>query len=226
MYSREYDKKTYTLGASGGLIHSSLVMQDRETDSYWSLMKGEVVGGELEGTIIEELPVGEKMKWKDWVAKYPQTLVLSVQEKEDAPFGYESYYQSEKGYRGTSAQDGRLKTKDPVFTFKIGNKKYAVPFDVLENGVTFMIGSHKIFLFRPAGVDIFYSTRAFITMGQGFALQDGRWVAIDSGCIFDVESGVFSNSKRECPERMNGFDTFWYNWSLNNPDTEVLGDTR
>ena len=23
-------------------------------------------------------------------------------------------------------------------------------------------------------------------------------------------------------ERLNGFDTFWYNWSLNNPETEVL----
>jgi hypothetical protein len=225
VYSREYNQKIYTLEASGGLIHSSLVMQDRESDSYWSLMKGEIVGGELEGTIIEELPVGEKMMWKDWVAKYPQTLVLSVKGKEDAPSGYKSYYQSDKGYRGSSAEDVRLKTKEPVFTFKIDEKKYAVPFKDLENGVTYDIGSKKIFLFRPEGVDIFNSTKAFISAGMGFVQHDEKWVEIDSGCIFDTESGVFLDGKKGCPERMNGFDTFWYNWSLNNPDTELLGDT-
>ena len=82
------------------------------------------MGGELEGTIIRELPVGEKMKWKEWVARYPQTLVLSVQGKEDAPSGYTAYFQSDKGYRGTTAKDGRLKTKDPVFTFRIDNKGF------------------------------------------------------------------------------------------------------
>jgi hypothetical protein len=51
-------------------LHSALVMQDKETDSYWSIMTGDS---------LAELPLGVKSQWKDWVASHPDTVVLSVE---------------------------------------------------------------------------------------------------------------------------------------------------
>ena len=76
MYSRDYEDVTVEFEASGGLINSSLVMQDRQTDTYWSMMKGKAISGELEGNDLVELPVSEKMQWRDWKVKHPDTLVL------------------------------------------------------------------------------------------------------------------------------------------------------
>ena len=81
MYDRNYAGKTLNFEPSGGLMNASLVMQDKQTDTYWSIMSGKVEAGELGGTALVELPVGEKMSWAEWVAKHPDTLVLSVQQR-------------------------------------------------------------------------------------------------------------------------------------------------
>ncbi|MEE8585937.1 MAG: hypothetical protein V3T83_13910 [Acidobacteriota bacterium] len=43
-----------------------------------------------------------------------------------------------------------------------------------------------------------------------------------SGARFDAERGEFKAGE-EGPQRLGGFDTFWYNWSLIHPDTGLLG---
>ena len=59
-------------------MQGSLVMQDKETDSYWSIMTGKSEGGAQGGTRLNELPVGVKLQWKEWVRRHPDTVVLSV----------------------------------------------------------------------------------------------------------------------------------------------------
>ena len=49
MYSRERGDRTYTFEASGGLLHAGLVMRDRETDSWWSIINEEAIHGPAEG---------------------------------------------------------------------------------------------------------------------------------------------------------------------------------
>lgn len=46
-----------------------------------------------------------------------------------------------------------------------------------------------------------------------------RWVEIESGAVFDPSKGRFVGERIA---RQKGIDTFWYNWSLNNPRTRVL----
>ena len=79
-----------------------------------------------------------------------------------------------------------------------------------------------IFLYRPRGAEMFYSTLAFISGEKGFAYKDEAWVDVASGCTFDAQAGTFAADGASCPDRLSGFDTFWYNWSLNNPETVVL----
>lgn len=202
-------------------MHSSLVMQDRETDTYWSIMKGYAIAGELKGTELVELPLGQKMQWKQWRQLHPDTLALSVRGVEDSPLNpYDGYVDSDRGFRGAKAKDKRLKTKDPIYAFHLGGRKYAVPSKKIEGGQTFELeDGRSVFLYRPKKASLFQSTVAFISSGKGFKNEKGVWVDVETGARFREDEGEFEGPS---VERLSGFDTFWYNWSLNNPDTELL----
>jgi hypothetical protein len=222
VYDRQYAGEIFTFEPSGGLVNASLVMQDFETNTYWSIMTNEAIEGEKKGTQLRELPVAVKVQWEDWVEKYPKTLVLSVDGVEDTSSGYISYFNSPRGFRGIRATDRRLESKTPIFAFEYQNKKYAVTNEYIEGGKVFELGNLRVFLYRPEGADLFYSTVAFQTKSLGFSKVDDRWIEIDSECVFDTEIETFTKDGGTCPERFNGFDTFWYTWSLNNPDTELM----
>ena len=162
MYGRNYDGKDLRFEASGGLLHAALVMRDKETDSFWSIMTGDSIAGDFKGTRLEELPLGEKAQWQDWVALHPRTLVLSVEGREHVRSNpYDSYFGSDSGFRGLEASDARLGTKDPIYSFHLDGKPYAVPFEAFEEGAVFRVGEREVFLYRPRGVAIYYSTLAF-----------------------------------------------------------------
>ena len=194
-------------------------MQDRETDSYWSIMKGRSTAGRLRGTDLVELPGSEKTRWGDWVAEHPETKVLSVRGREHARDSYASYWRDPQGFRGQRAADRRLDTKQPIFAFKRGGEHYAVAHDRIEAGRALQLpDGTRLLLYRPKNAPLFESTDAF-TSRAGFALDDEAWVELETGATFDPKLSRFRGGK---VTRLRGFDTFWYNWSLNNPDTHLL----
>ena len=71
MYDRKIANRELSFEASGALKKATLVMRDRETDSWWSIMTSNAIGGELEGAELVELPVGEKTTWGAWRARHP-----------------------------------------------------------------------------------------------------------------------------------------------------------
>ena len=224
MYDRTYQGRELQFEASGGLAFASLVMQDKQTDSYWALMLGESVGGELEGTPLRELPIGEKAQWKDWRTAYPHTRVLSIAGVEHVPVNpYADYFQSQQGFRSTQASDSRLPTKEPIFAFRIDDQAFAVPYSRIAGGRSYSIGKRTLFLYRSPQDALFASTHAFVsTQQEGYVQEGGVWHEEPGGATFDPDSGVFSHPARSRP--LSGFDTFWYNWSLTNPGTRVLGE--
>ena len=199
-------------------------MQDKETDSYWSLMTGSAIAGEYRGTRLEELPVGVKVQWKDWLAAHPETRVLSVGgvthvEKN----AYDGYMGSRSGFGQVEARDRRLPTKEPVYAFQLGGAKYAVPFSVFSEGGLFEAGGRSIFLYRPREAALYYSTRAFSAPAGGFERRDGGGYDLATGARVEPRSGDCAGGRGAPPARLEGFDTFWYTWSLSHPDTVVLG---
>ena len=180
MYSRDYEDVTVEFEASGRLINSSLVMQDRQTDTYWSMVKGKAIAGELEGNDLVELPVSEKMQWRDWKAKHPDTLVLSVRGREDTRSSYRSYFADPKGFRGQKAQDKRMLTKEPIFAFHHGAVAYAVRQKDIEGGAVYELedGIYALLL-RPRDASTFASTTAYLSE-HGFEQVEGEWAAIDT----------------------------------------------
>jgi len=51
--------------------------------------------------------------------------------------------------------------------------------------------------------------------------KDSEWHLDGGQCRFIEKEQKFSRGN-DCPEDLVGFDTFWYNWSLNNPETKLL----
>ncbi len=218
MYGRTYGGRELHFEASGGLLHWSLVLQDDETESYWSIMTGDSLAGEYRGTRLEELPFGVKTQWKDWVAQHPGTDILSVDGVEHIDNNpYDNYFKSSEGFRGTEADDDRLPTKAAIYAFTLGDRRYAVPFATIEGGATLTAGEEPVFLYRPPGVEMFYSTLAF--RGK-FVKRGGAWHHEGSGASVDAATGKLSGPR---PRALDGFDTFWFNWSMTHPETEILG---
>jgi len=206
VYGREYGGRDLTFEASGGLIHGTLVLQDRETDSYWPIMAGRSIFGKLAGTDMKELAVARKVRWRDWRSEYPDTGVLSVDGREHQASGYDRYFASAEGFRGLEAADRRLQTKAPVYAFRIDGQPFAVAHATFFGGRSFDVRGSKLFFHRSPNAPLFESTVA---------------VRMDTDdCSFDAASAGFSPAG--CATPLTGFDTFWYSWSLNNPETAVV----
>ena len=221
MYDRKYGGRELQFEVSGGLLHASLVMQDKQTNSYWALMKGESIAGDFKGTRLRELPVNQKMMWRDWRTLHPDSLVLSVDGVEHIQGNYYAdYFGSDEGFRGATATDDRLSTKTPVYVFRLGGEAYAVPYKSLRGGASFQAGDRVVFLYRSRKAKIFRSTVAFVLPEGRYRKDKQGWSEQSTGAVFDPGSGRFQGAASS--RRLTGFDTFWYNWSLNNPETHLF----
>lgn len=197
-------------------------MQDKETDSYWSIMKGESVGGQFKGTELRELPVTQKVRWADWVALHPDTVILSLNGREDVERNpYDAYFESEEGFRGSEASDDRLSTKQEIYAFRVNGKAFAAPFFAIEGGEAFQVDGRTLFLFRAEESPLYESTVAFLSDAGGFERVDGKWTHTPSGRVFDEKARAFLDGEGNI-QPLAGFDTYWYTWSPFHPDTEIL----
>jgi hypothetical protein len=221
VYDRDYGDQILSFEPSGALMNACLVMRDRETDSWWSMMSGEAIGGEMEGFPLMNMPAGEKIQWGDWRSRYPQTRVLIVEGSvHDERDPYEGYFTSDRGFRGLEAEDDRLPTKAPIFTFKIDGVSYAVSYERFAGGAVFQVADQEVFLFREADAPLFATTLAFSAPvfssieGNRIRFVQNLWYDLVTGAAFSPEDGFVSQNKdRRAPKRLPGLDTFWYIWS-------------
>ncbi len=75
-FNRAIGGEVTTLGVSGLLYNSNLVMYDRNTDTKWAQMTTQAINGELACQNLEFLPVLE-MSWAGVKTFFPNALVLS-----------------------------------------------------------------------------------------------------------------------------------------------------
>ena len=101
-------------------------------------------------------------------------------------------------------------TKEPIFAFHHGAVAYAVRQKDIEGGAVYELG-HGIYalLLRPRKASMFASTTAYLSE-RGFEQIEGEWVAV--GSEFPLSE----------TEPLRGFDTFWYNFSVNNRNTKLF----
>jgi hypothetical protein len=135
VYDRRYSGKELLFEPSGGLLNAGLVMRDRPTDSWWSIMTGVAIGGELEGTPLKEIAVSEKTQWGEWKRRYPTSKVWSIGGMEhDDTNPYDHYLGNTKTFRESKTPDKRLPDKESVYAFQMDGVTYAVPHALIFGG--------------------------------------------------------------------------------------------
>ena len=216
VYDRRVNDRELNFEASGALMDASLVMRDRETDSWWSIMTSDAIGGELDGADLVVLPQGEKATWRDWRQRHPDTLVLSVDGAEHIDNNpYDNYFASDSTFRDLEIDDHRLSPKDPIYSFWWADEPYAVPHTAFAGGKVLEVdgwSDKRLLLFRGKKASIFESTRGWVVPVT---------LVTETGKSKDLLALVREGGA-EGVEQLSGFDTFWYNWVSVHEDTHLL----
>jgi hypothetical protein len=218
-YDRRGPQGELTFEASGCLHGAAIVMQDRETNSWWSMVEGKSTLGKLAETPLVVLPIAEKTTWENWKNLHPNTLVLSVKGVTHvAENSYAEYVASAETYQGMAPRDDRLAPKTPVFVLWDKNgEPIVVPHENIAGGRTFApdngvdIHTPNVFLFRKRGAPVTESTIAY-WFPQEFKMEPTTNPKKLRQKIESLMEDPIS-AKAIGVERVVGYDTYWYNWA-------------
>ncbi len=192
MYDRTHEDRVLSFEASGALRDAALMLRDRETDSWWSIMQGRATHGELAGRSLQETAWGETVRWAEWRKRHPDTKVLAVNGRtHEEQQVYADYFSSDGTFRDQPLTDDRLPAKASVFAFRRGGTAYAVPHADIDGERTLTLGDEVIVLRRAKDADPLASTKAFRRT--------------DNGSL----------------EPVPGIDSYWYTWAAQNPGTVI-----
>ena len=210
-----------TLGVSGDLVNSNLIMYDRATDSRWPQILGTAISGPLKGKSLQEFRV-LWTTWQRWKDKYPTTAVLSLntgyfRNYHRDPYGsynpLDGYYQPKAPPLFPSLhQDSRFPPKEVVIGARtevgaIAFNKAALREKKVMDG---QVGERYFTAFYDPALDTAYvyqnpEKKRFTPLENGwFGNREGHWPAADLPL-----------------DPVNGFDAMWFAWSAFYPNTAI-----
>ena len=141
---RDIGGRVREFGISGKLYRSNVLMYDRrflnKDESLWSqLMLKAVVGPAAEQGLEMKLIPSVLTTWEDWLSRYPDTTVLSMNTGHDRDYGrspYAFYFADDEVMIATQASSDRrpdLRNKDEVVVATVnGKQRIYVVKDVAE----------------------------------------------------------------------------------------------
>jgi len=177
-------------GVSGLLYNSDMLLYDRKTESLWSQILAQAISGERKGERLAMVVV-ENTSWQNWLAKQPDTLVLSTQtgfsrDYSRSPYG--QYDSSDAIYFPVSKQSRRYHLKEKIIGVQVNGRFKAYPFIELSRS------SSGVIYDEPGGekIEIHFNK--------------------------EHQSGVV---KLETGEVHPSIMSYWFAWFAFHPDTEV-----
>ncbi len=135
-----FKRGSTTLGVSGRLINSNLVMYDRKTDSFYPQILATGIQGKNTGKTLKEFNV-IWTTWDRWKQKFPNTKVLStktgyLRSYNRDPYGQYNprggYYQSNRTMFPLMEQPGEYSAKRMVLGARTNSRSIYVPVDELR----------------------------------------------------------------------------------------------
>lgn len=142
VYDRELGYGETTLGVSGFLIESNMVMYDRSTQSLWQQSTGESIAGDYLGEKLD-LVKFQLMTIGEVIDKYPNASVLSEDTGYFRNYGldpYSGYNENEKFIFAPSRVDKTYDVKEIMVVFNYKNTSFSFPINDLKEGQKY---SHK-----------------------------------------------------------------------------------
>jgi hypothetical protein len=178
-------------GVSGLLYNSDVLLYDRETESLWSQIMAEAISGSQLGARLTPLPASHTT-WRDWLSRYPDTLVLST----DTGF--------RRDYKSSPYLD-YAKSSQLMFDVEFRNSTFRNKELVLGVSVE---GTHKAYPFK-----------ALKNHGQkNFIDQIGTRQVTISWSESEETATVFNQNGEEIPSLI----AYWFAWYAFHPDTDIF----
>ena len=128
-----------TFGVSGVLYNSDLVLYDRETETLWDQIEAKGIVGPMTDETLTLVPVS-MARWSRWLAKHPDTLILSTDTGFDKDYSgdrFAEYRESTRLFMPVSATDDRVHAKTVVYGFDLEETDIAITESLLAKD-----GSH------------------------------------------------------------------------------------
>ena len=231
VYARTLGGRTYTFQVSGRLWRNSLIMVDRETDTYWSQVTGRAIGGQHRGAQLEMLEAIET-SWEEWSKAHPETKLLK-KSKEVLSSHYQSYFDDPKkmGLFRTQWLAEKMPGKTLVYGASIGPHAVAVTEGALDDEVVVAtLGDTPVVFARARDGGV----RAFVARVEGEELGLSRnpktgEVRDGGGSAWDLGSGLCISGPRSGSrlESVAVTPVYWFAWSGFYPNTQVIdGSSR
>ncbi|HJO07235.1 MAG TPA: DUF3179 domain-containing (seleno)protein [Chloroflexota bacterium] len=204
-----------------------MVMYDHQTDSQWWQAAGEAITGPLKGAYLELLPA-ITARWSDWLAMWPETLVLS------RDTGYERDYDRDvfAGYSAIDSEptfpvsfiDDRLQPKERVLGVEAADGPVAYSLTALGAWAVLhdVVDGRPVVVFSgpsDAGA-VFEATLDGRELR--FSAGDEVFVDTDTGTTWDL-SGRASAGPLEGkrPLAVPSFASYWFSWATVWPETRI-----
>jgi len=108
-FDMQFGDQALTLGVSGLLYQSDVLLYDRETQSLWSQVLSESINGKLKGKKLTQLPLSHTT-WKDWKTRHPKTEVLSQETGHHRNYNRSPYL----GYESSTTLYFEINNKPPA----------------------------------------------------------------------------------------------------------------
>ncbi len=224
-----------TLGVSGSLVNSNLLMYDRATDSNWPQILGTAINGDRCASVLTEVPL-VWATWDQWRRQHPDTVVLTTEtgflrNYNADPYG--SYTPEPGGYYGSGSlifpvmnTSDRFHPKKIVFGVRSGGEQLAIPLAEFRSvGVrnTSMAGASLAAVYDAR----FDTIRVFRSDVEGetltFQLINGHLQDVQTASVWSVEGvaqeGPFQGVSLP---QVNAYDVMWFAWYAFYPGTQVL----
>lgn len=123
------DGEVSTLGVSGSLLESNMIMYDRATENLWQQSTGKTLAGSFHPAELS-LESFQLTTMGDVRAQFPNALVLSEDTGHRRDYGrnpYAGYEESEQFIFAPSAHDSQFPSKTIMAAFRAGDTPVATP---------------------------------------------------------------------------------------------------
>lgn len=227
-----YKTSGTTMGVSGKLLNSNLVMYDRKTKSLWPQIMGVSIDGKRKGEELDQFP----LVWTTWerVKKnYPDAYILSqrtgtIRNYQQDPYGdfsdKNSYYNKGGAFFPLMAKSEKLNPKTMVRGLIGKESQAAVSWEEVKRKkvINIDIKEIKAVLFYDEELD---TVRGFSRVFRGdeliFQMKEGK-------IVDNIGERVWSSKGKSGKHHLDhykGMDAFWFAWYAFYPDTQLVGDS-
>ena len=215
-----FRRGTTTLGVSGRLVNSNLIMFDRASDSLWPQILGAAVSGPHEGRGLEEVRV-VWTTWGRWRERHPETRVLSTDTGYFRNYNRDPYgnYNPLRGYYVADTSpifpvrhsSDRYPPKEEIFGFRSEKNAFAVDRDHLaaEGVVNIQADDEHWVVVHDPGLD------------TGWVYRSGAPLELEPDTVHFGPGGA-EHPALEDLAAVNGFEAMWFAWYAFYPDTVVI----